>query len=542
MWRRVSSHPAIAPLMLALAVTPVAGDDWEAVEGLFEDSPAMVFVEGGAPQAVETMGKAWVEADGALQSGGPGDIRERLMGRCSVGEGDFLIKARLAITNLANSAAAFTIDGHSYFGFAGAHGKVFITGPFFEDARGEPIGDPDDFMQDGVPFDFRFIRVGDEVRVAIDDEVVYTQAPATGPLGPVGFTPVRSNIRIISFEARGNIQPYQAPTLPRVHVDNIVLDERVKDMGDLPFGPFVRLGDGGILGVDGRDAIISRDEGETWARRPICAPDEEMAIRPERALLRTRDGVIILMFLNNAVIRYSWDRETNLPRPDMHLPTYSIRSLDDGETWSDLTLVYDGWCGCIQDMIETEGGRIVVPGQELDYEGGRHVTIPYVSDDEGKTWDKRRVLDIGGQGDHAGIIEGTLEQLRDGRIWMLMRTPLGRFYESHSPDEGETWTDEQPSAIEATSAPGKLVRLDSGRLALVYNPLPGEGFRTREEIVISFSEDEGETWTPPQVFATNRGARVSYPHVFERAPGKLWITTMQGKLRVELAEEDFLGD
>lgn len=55
-------------------------------------------------------------------------------------------------------------------------------------------------------------------------------------------------------------------------------------------------------------------------------------------------------------------------------------------------------------------------------------------------------------------------------------------------------------------------------------------------------EDEGKTWTDPQVFATNKGSRLSYPHVFEVEPGKLWITTMQGLLRVELPEAELVGN
>lgn len=529
-----------AAAQAALQALDAAPPDWQAVEAAFAEAPAVVFVDGGSPKAVEVMGQAWTEADGVLQAGGSNDIYQRMMGRSSVGEGDCYVKARIAVEKLANSSACFSLGGHSYFGFAGGHGKVFLTGPFFNNASGLPIGEPKDFLQDGAAFDFRFIRLGDEIRVAIDDKIAYRQKPALGALGPVGFTPVRSITKISSFEARGDLQPYKAPTFPGRVVDNIVLDPRVKELKGLPFGPFVRLADGGILGVDKRDAIVSHDEGKTWERRPIFAPDQKMEIRPERALLRTRSGAIVLMFLNNAVINYSWDKERNLPKPDMFLPTYSIRSLDEGKTWTDLTQVYDGWCGCIQDMIQTESGRLVVPGQELDFEKGRHITIPYVSDDEGKTWQKKRILDIGGQGDHAGIVEGTLEQLRDGRIWIIMRTPLGSFYETFSADNGETWSDQAPS-IKSTSAPGKLVRLQSGRLCLVWNPLPSEGYKTREEIVISFSEDEGQTWSEPQVFATNKGSRLSYPHVFEVAPGKLWVTTMQGLFRAELLEEDFIN-
>ncbi len=293
--------------------------------------------------------------------------------------------------------------------------------------------------------------------------------------------------------------------------------------------------------IEEREALTSTDEGKSWQRRPLFGADAPMRVRPERALLRTRAGTLILIFADNAALHYSWDKQKNLPLPDMKLPAYAIRSVDEGQTWTDRFTLTDGWCGCDQDLIQTKDGTIVVPSQELLYPEGRHATVPYLSHDEGKTWTRTaRVLDIGGQGDHAGAIEGTLEQLRDGTIWLLLRTPLGAFYESRSTDDGQTWSEQKASAIPATSAPGRLVRLQSGRLALFWNALPRAPYKTREELSLSFSEDEGATWTPPQTVATNIGQRLSYLHVFERAPGELWVTTMQGGLRVMLHEADFL--
>lgn len=322
----------------------------------------------------------------------------------------------------------------------------------------------------------------------------------------------------------------------------IVLDPRVEAMPGLPHGPFVHLDGDRILGVDKKDAIMSSDGGKTWERHPIFSAEQPYEIRDERALLRTRDGSIVLLFMNEAVRHYSWDKEKNLPKPDMLLPSYAIRSTDNGQTWTDLNELHGGWCGCLQDIIQTKGGNLVVPGQELLYEEGRHATMPYVSKDDGQTWLRTRYLDFGGQGDHAGAIEGTLEQMRDGRLWMLIRSYHGYFYESYSEDEGLTWTDIAPSRILSTGSPGKLVRLASGRLALFWNAPPNDGFVRREQLSLAFSEDDGLTWSPAQVIATNKGGRVSYVQVFEYRPGELWVTTMQGDVRIRLRESDFLKD
>jgi predicted neuraminidase len=185
--------------------------------------------------------------------------------------------------------------------------------------------------------------------------------------------------------------------------------------------------------------------------------------------------------------------------------------------------------------------------------------ITYWSDDLGKSWNSSNLIDLGGTGHHGGVTEATIAELEDGRLWMLVRTNWGEFWSAYSYDGGKFWRVLKPSGIAASSAPGMLQRLQSGRLALVWNrPLPegkddwpktgGDGLWSevpvsnhRLELSLAFSEDEGETWSKPTVIA--RGEQwVAYPYIFERKPGILWITTMQGGLRIELRENEFLED
>jgi len=76
-----------------------------------------------------------------------------------------------------------------------------------------------------------------------------------------------------------------------------------------------------------------------------------------------------------------------------------------------------------------------------------------------------------------------------------------------------------------------LKRLSDGSLVLLYNAIPTKGYERREELFVSFSEDEGESWTKPFVVARNAGACVAYAYIDEPVPGELWISSMQGGLR-----------
>ncbi|HEY8503796.1 MAG TPA: sialidase family protein, partial [Gemmataceae bacterium] len=263
----------------------------------------------------------------------------------------------------------------------------------------------------------------------------------------------------------------------------------------------------------------------------------------------------VLVFMDLADRAWKWDDQKNAPAVECKLHVWAARSLDGGETWVDVQRIQEGYCGAVRDLVETRDGNIVATVQRLLPDKARHASMPYVSTDKGKTWRETTLLDIGGRGHHDGSIEATAEELKDGRLWMLLRTNHDRFWEAFSHDGGRTWRDFRESAIDASSAPGMLKRLESGRLVLLWNRLYPEGKTSvarrglpwnerpasyhREELSIAFSEDDGKTWTDPVVIARKPGTWLAYPYVFEHRPGELWVTTMQGGLRLRLYEKDF---
>lgn len=341
----------------------------------------------------------------------------------------------------------------------------------------------------------------------------------------------------------------------------IQLQEKVRALTLPHHGPYVRTGDGAILGVGPKGASVSRDEGATWEERAIFDLGRFEA-RAERALVRTREGVLVSAFLNRKELVFKWDDAKGGPQEGCRLPVYVTRSTDDGRTWSAPQLVQDGWCGAVRQIVELKSGRLLLVCQQAAANPGRHVTVNYLSDDAGQTWCASSRIDSGVAGEypagvtgirgttHSGFIEGTAYERAGGDLRLLLRTPLGGFFESISRD-GAQWSAPAPSTIEASDSPAMAVRLASGRLMLVWNRFVDPVKRTgrREELSVAFSGNDGLTWTIPQLVAISRvpaGARegahwISYPYVFEAAPGKLWITTMQGALRAALDEGDFIA-
>lgn len=321
-------------------------------------------------------------------------------------------------------------------------------------------------------------------------------------------------------------------------------------------GPFVRLGEGRLLTIKAADAMTSTDEGKTWGKWGAFADPQRFEISSEYGILRTANSVVIVAFMNMKEQDWRWNSAKHDADPGTRLPTYAARSLDDGKTWEAPQKLHDEWTGCIRNIIQTKSGAVVFTSMKLLNNPGRHSVLTYVSKDDGATWRASNVIDLGGCGHHGGVTEATVVQLNDGRLWKLIRTNWGRFWEAFSEDDGVSWRTIRPSAIEASSAPGQMLRLQSGALLLAWNrpfpegkteyPLTGGDnewsevpvSNHREELSIALSMDDGQTWSAPVVIARQPGQWLSYAYLFEPKPGLVWLTTMQGGLRVSFQVQD----
>jgi len=332
-------------------------------------------------------------------------------------------------------------------------------------------------------------------------------------------------------------------------------------------GPFIRLSDGSIFTVEhGRKTCaISNDEGRTWTEYPLGDPEKISIGSP--VTVQTRKGTIIVGFFNGREQSpLNWNNVTHTHGPNAKLPARIIYSRDNGKTWSEMIKLHDDWTGMNCEMLETKDGHIVFSTMIMRNNPGRHCVMTYVSSDDGETWTPSNILDDPSTaGHHGGLMEATVIQLNDGRLWMLIRTNWDYFYESYSSDNGLTWSDYQKTNIDASSSPGALRRLKSGRIVLVWNRLYHQGKNSvarhggdnnlsdvpcswqRDELSIMYSDDDAKTWSTPLViaenitYATNPLAskpRLSYPYVFEQSKGVIWVTTHQGNLRITVREND----
>ena len=331
--------------------------------------------------------------------------------------------------------------------------------------------------------------------------------------------------------------PWQHVEVPAMSIDKgtVWIDPRFAEMTpdiDHPCwggGTPAKLPDGRIMivysgpvGIDhplGSTRVFCRvtsDRGQTWG------PEREVVHHPEchtggPFALTTEDGTVRVFHMG--FYRSVWrDGEPDMEQTRSDL--WCIESRDGGGTWGNRQMIFRGYTGATNGAIQTRSGHIVVPFSYVVPEPGRLVSACVVSGDGGRTWTLGQHIDFGGHGDHAGALEPAVVELRDGRVWMLIRTTRGQFWQAFSDDNALTWGQATPTDIGSPSAPCHITRLASGRLALVWNNTM-ETTKGRDALSLAFSEDDGRTWTEPIVCA--KAKQVSYPYVFEPEPGVIWV-------------------
>lgn len=322
-------------------------------------------------------------------------------------------------------------------------------------------------------------------------------------------------------------------------------------------GPFVQTNDGAILSLEGTSVYLSRDGGKEWNSAPVL--NAEKYSFGDREIVRSKNGVIVCVFCNNKEIRQGkgWNKGSV---SDWEIPVYSIRSVDNGHTWSEPILIQRDWVGAMRAAVALSSGRIVVATMALV--PWHHVIPVWYSDDDGQSWVRSETIDMEGSkiNDHDGAMEPKLVELADGSIFMLIRTTRGTFYRSISTDGGVSWSKPESTGIENNNSFGELARLADGRLILIWNrdekfpafnytPDPNDWtveelsyswIRRRNKLSVAFSSDDGQTWTDPVVIAQTPDEKfwIAYTVFFEPEPGVFWMTTGQGGVKLAIREKD----
>ena len=187
-------------------------------------------------------------------------------------------------------------------------------------------------------------------------------------------------------------------------------------------------------------------------------------------------------------------------------------------------------------LIRMKNGRLVVPVSHMPvgmgtYEGDHNLGLCFFSDDDGKTWGKsKQPADLN---DGRGMAEPCVVQTGKNNLLMLARTGSGFIFCSKSDDGGDTWSEPQPTTLEAACSPLTLKKLPDGRLIVFYDharPIKKGAFFPRTPLVYAVSRNKGKSWSLP-VIVDDEGMKTGdkqniYPSVCFTKEGMLvvWST------------------
>lgn len=286
----------------------------------------------------------------------------------------------------------------------------------------------------------------------------------------------------------------------------------------------VRLSDGQLLGLsiltEGRNQHVlgrySQDNGKSWTiPKVLFALSTEQGGFGSWDAFTDRDGEVHIFLLNDG------NSGIFLPKSASHKPIragevkdiWHLKTSGKGTRWdTPPTRIWTGRAGDLLSVIQLESGRILLPicyetsrswsnrGRGADaftYVGWFNSSVIY-SDDDGETWRQSpdELVAPVPDGETLGAIEPVVLPLKDGRVWMLLRTQLGRFYESFSRDEGVHWSRPKPTGITSSDSPAALVRLADGRILMIWNEASRfpYAYGGRHVLHAAISSDEGLTW------------------------------------------------
>ncbi len=331
--------------------------------------------------------------------------------------------------------------------------------------------------------------------------------------------------------------------LALTEVDRFVI---ASDAGHLAFPDVAPLSDGrwllvyrqGATHVDRTGRIMKQvgtADGLVWSTPEVLLDVPDMDDR-DPSITRLADGRLVVTW-------FQYRSQTFSPNTIYLHETFIVVSSDDGETWSAPEQITPGTmqlavgAGINADgrWVDAEGELVIVHassspmvehagGWILPNYGGNAINLNniaaclrseislFLSPDEGRTWEERRVLP--GAVPSVWLQEPALLILPSGRWLQQVRTAYGTtpstpgdLAQTVSADGGLTWSPWRPLGF-VGHAPD-LHRTPHGVVLSAFREINDEF--TQEWVSMMYSVDEGETWTAPLRIADCGAVECGYP-------------------------------
>ncbi|MEK3911741.1 sialidase family protein [Paenibacillus sp. FSL H7-0331] len=238
-------------------------------------------------------------------------------------------------------------------------------------------------------------------------------------------------------------------------------------------------------------AKYSKDGGRTWENEALLVPNVPGDNNVQApGLSRLASGELLLHCLRGH-------------QGGISSTLCVFRSADEGLTWTEGTSIWERsegqWLqGGANQLNVLASGRLLLPYHYgTGHQGSQHNTVScYLSDDGGQRWRRASgTVDL----PMRGAMEASVAELSSSKLVMSLRTQLGAVFLSYSDDQGETWSLPQTSGLKAPESCTCLrVIPATGDLVLFYNDSDYDPTRhhygLRTPLSAACSQDGGATW------------------------------------------------
>lgn len=507
---------------------------------------------------VRYSGKAWKPDQGGFLLGqGRG---QKLLADADLEGGDFRISFDLSLRFGRESTVLVDHDGELAL-VAGAK-KWQLRGRFFR-VEGKPIEVSAPVMKPDQGFNLVLERTGTSVTILVDGISVYRGLCSPAAVSQFGLNPALGEVRLYAFSAKGlfasgsnarafdnpfGMQLRRAPKDVRAVVEPVLVSEAPTNEACV-----ITRRDGTLEiysitkpASDSVSVVRSRDGGLTWSESHVAFALPGQAYYAVQ-VLESRDGAL------HAVVHLLGQGPGGY-RGRLYEVYYTQRGTDSA-SWSDPRRIVTGYVGSIRGFIEQQkNGRLIlavaraIPEREQAPQSGPDFgwndVFVYFSDDQGTTWrqspDQLTIELKTPNVTRYGAIEPAMLEMREGRVWMLVRDRGGRLWQSFSAD-GERWSPLEVSPFISSDSPATLLRLKNGKIILLTNACQNwtdprsYAMGGREVLHAAVSADDGKTWRgfreifheTKRVTGGDRGT--AYATATENSAGQVVVVSGQGE-------------
>ncbi len=165
-----------------------------------------------------------------------------------------------------------------------------------------------------------------------------------------------------------------------------------------------------------------------------------------------------------------------------------VQSRDEGKSWNNPNILCPEWGSVIglKPLVRPDGSVLLPLHKVAGRDAGAAFLLKTING--GYDWSEHSLTHPG-----AALFQSSLAAKNDGKIMMFLRSKKNEscfLWQSHSSDEGNTWSDVERTQFPNPHCRVDLERLSSGNIIMAYN----HSLTTKSPLTIALSEDDGEKW------------------------------------------------